>query len=219
MNISYVTNAIKVGDFEINKKFLKPKEYKKKQKEILFQTNLINLRFTLDKDILSKKICHVYFFCCNDKIFKIGGSNSSIEDNLENFYINQAISGGFSNSRFLCHIKIYTYLKKGYKLSAHAITYDDVKANIKELNKTGSHIVGLDSRSIEGILKDIYFKKEKKYPEWNYQENKKEYSSDVKMYNLMTNYKTLRDKKKSKALLNNHLLISHFRRCKNYNLV
>ena len=91
--------------------------------------------------------------------------------------------------------------------------------NIKELNKTGSHIVGLDSRSIEGILKDIYFKKEKKYPEWNYQENKKEYSSDVKMYNLMTNYKTLRDKKKSKALLNNHLLISHFRRCKNYNLV
>ena len=76
----------------------------------MLQSNLINLEYTTSTEIFSKKNSHVYFFCVNDKIVKIGASESSIKDNM-NYYVQRAIEGGFSPTRFMCHMLIYAHLK------------------------------------------------------------------------------------------------------------
>ena len=129
MNISDVTNAKKIGEFYINQAFLKTRDYKRPPKIKLLQTNLINLDFASKEnidDFLNAKQCHVYFFCCDEIIYKIGGSNSSIIDNLDGYYVNQAISGNFSPSRFFCHMKIFANLKSGKKVDAWVINYENV---------------------------------------------------------------------------------------------
>ena len=222
MKITEVTNSIKVGDFKINRKFLEIKDYKKEKKDPLLQTNLVDIDFSTENEIskiLKKKICHVYFFCCDENIYKIGGSNSSIKSNLKDYYIDQAISGGFSNSRFFCHLKIYANLKAGKKVTAWVITYNNVDVEVKDLKNKKLYNVGLNAEELERICKEQYHKIEKKDPKWNLQEGGRSYPTDVQK--LMDSYKSLRAKKKHKAKVvgANRDLLSHFRRCKNYNLV
>ena len=216
MNISEVSNAFKVGDFKINNQFLKQRSYKKIPKQPLLQTNLIEIEFTIEKTIKEKKNCHVYFFCVNGIIHKIGGSNMSVEDNLD-YYVNQAITGGFSPSRFNCHMLIYGSLKNNKEVSVHAITYDNINAVVKELNGRREHSLGLNSEELERICKNIYKNSQNKYPDWNLQEDGDTYSDDVLA--LMNSYREFRKNKKHKALESNLDLIAHFRRCEDYNFV
>ena len=220
MNISDVTNAKKIGEFYINQAFLKTKDYKRPPKIKLLQTNLINLDFASKEnidDFLNTKQCHVYFFCCDEIIYKIGGSNSSIIDNLDGYYVNQAISGNFSPSRFFCHMKIFANLKSGKKVDAWVINYENVDVFVKNLNDEKKYNVGLNAEELERICKEQHEEFEKKDPEWNLQEDGRSYPKEIQ--ELMDSYKFLRSKKKTKAREDNIELISHFRRCENYNLV
>ena len=150
MKISEVTNAFEVGKFAINSDFLKSKKYKKTPKKILLQSNLINLSFIKDKEIISKKNSHVYFFCANDKIVKIGASETSIKDNMS-YYVERAITGGFSPTRFMCHMLIYAHLKLQNEIKIHAITYQNIDVKIKDLDSVSPQNVGLSSKDLEQI--------------------------------------------------------------------
>tara|TARA_B100000575_G_C22867163_1_gene506326 strand:+ start:47 stop:697 length:651 start_codon:yes stop_codon:yes gene_type:complete len=216
MKISEVTNAFEVGKFTINAEFLKSKKYKKKPKKILLQSNLINLEFTIGTEISSKKNSHVYFFCVNDKIVKIGASESSIKDNM-NYYVQRAIAGGFSPTRFMCHMLIYAHLKSQNEIKIHAITYKNVDVRIKDLDSISQQNVGLSSKDLEQICIKQYYDKYNEYPEWNLQEQSKGYPEEI--LELINSYREFRKKKKHSLHNNNDELISHFRRCENYNLM
>ena len=216
MKISEVTNAFEVGKFTINAEFLKSKKYKKKPKKILLQSNLINLEFTIGTEISSKKNSHVYFFCVNDKIVKIGASESSIKDNM-NYYVQRAIAGGFSPTRFMCHMLIYAHLKLQNEIKIHAITYKNVDVRIKDLDSISLQNVGLSSKDLEQICIKQYYDKYNEYPEWNLQEQSKGYPEEI--LELINSYREFRKKKKHSLHNNNDELISHFRRCENYNLM
>tara|TARA_B000000565_G_C23640876_1_gene322709 strand:+ start:52 stop:702 length:651 start_codon:yes stop_codon:yes gene_type:complete len=216
MKISEVTNAFEVGKFAINAEFLKSKKYKKKPKKILLQSNLINLEFTIGTEIFSKKNSHVYFFCVNDKIVKIGASESSIKDNM-NYYVQRAIVGGFSPTRFMCHMLIYANLKLQNEIKIHAITYKNVDVRIKDLDSISQQNVGLSSKDLEQICIKQYYDKYNEYPEWNLQEQSKGYPEEI--LELINSYREFRKKKKHSLHNNNDELISHFRRCENYNLM
>tara|TARA_B100001057_G_scaffold396112_1_gene405839 strand:- start:1086 stop:1736 length:651 start_codon:yes stop_codon:yes gene_type:complete len=216
MKISEVTNAFEVGKFAINSDFLKSKKYKKNPKKILLQSNLINLSYIKDKEIISKKNSHVYFFCANDKIVKIGASETSIKDNMS-YYVERAIAGGFSPTRFMCHMLIYAHLKLQNEIKIHAITYQNIDVEIKDLDSVSPQNVGLSSKDLEQICIKQYYNKCNNYPEWNLQEQSKEYPE--KIFELMNSYREFRKKKKHSLHNNNEELISHFRRCENYNLM
>ena len=216
MNISKITNSLEIGSFSINQDFLKPRIYKKPKKEILLQSNLININYLISDNELNKKNCHVYFFCVDDEVFKIGASQSSIIDNM-NYYVERAISGGFSPTRFTCHMLIYGSLKNNKKVKVHAITYDNVNVSIKNLDSETSEDIELSAKNLEAICIKQFFDKNGFYPEWNLQERGEKYPE--KIYRLMNSYREFRKNKNHSLTENNNELISHFRRCKDYNLV
>ena len=216
MNISKITNSLEIGSFSINQDFLKPKIYKKPKKEILLQSNLININYLISDNELNKKNCHVYFFCVDDEVFKIGASQSSVIDNM-NYYVERAISGGFSPTRFTCHMLIYASLKNNKKVKVHAITYDNVNVSIKNLDSETSEDIELSAKNLEAICIKQFLDKNGFYPEWNLQERGQEYPE--KIYQLMNSYREFRKNDNHSLTENNNELISHFRRCKDYNLV
>ena len=165
---------------------------------------------------ISKKNSHVYFFCVNDKIVKIGASESSIKDNM-NYYVQRAIAGGFSPTRFMCHMLIYANLKLQNEIKIHAITYKNVDVRIKDLDSISQQNVGLSSKDLEQICIKQYYDKYNEYPEWNLQEQSKGYPEEI--LELINSYREFRKKKKHSLHNNNDELISHFRRCENYNLM
>lgn len=164
MNINNVKTAIKIGDFKLKSN----------------HRNKIDVSYlpSLDQTILSDDSPRIYLFTQDNIIKKIGGSSGKggIRATM-NFYIS-SMTGSPGVPRFVIHLLIEQALKEGSKVALYMITSPKVIAPINGL--FGSKKTKIASfKEMEDLCKSDYFMKEKKYPDWNFQENNQPYPSEL----------------------------------------
>jgi hypothetical protein len=173
MQIASVTTAKKIADFSLLKN--------SKQKIT------ISYLKDLDNKYLTDNAPRIYLIVSNGEIKKIGGSaqQGGIKGTM-NFYVN-ALSGSPGVPRFVIHHLIAEELTENKKVELFMITSPPVKAKINGL--FGSHVLMVSSfKEMENICKTDYFNLEKKYPDWNFQENRQPYPNNLaKLHNKFHN--------------------------------
>lgn len=164
MHIKEVKTAIKVGDFVLRKG---------NRNKISFQFSL-----EIDKRALSDDTARIYLITQDGVIKKIGGSiqRGGIKGTLS-FYIG-AMAGSPGRPRFIVHLLIERALKGGSKVSFYMITSPKTMAQVSGL--FGIKKMKIASfKEMEDLCKSDYYFKEKRYPDWNFQENHQPYPSDL----------------------------------------
>lgn len=160
MYMDKVKNAQKIGNFFLTE----------------HQKNKINLKYlnNIDNKILIDNSPRIYIFSVDDVIKKIGGSASTggIKATMS-FYVN-AMTGSPGASRFVIHLLIAEALKKGSKVELYMITSPRTLAQVYGLFSTKEVLIA-SFKEMENLCKFDYYSIEKKYPDWNFQENNEEY--------------------------------------------
>jgi len=164
MHIKEVKTAIKVGDFVLQKG----------------NRNKISFQFSpeLGKRAFSDDAARIYLITQDGVIKKIGGSiqKGGIKGTLS-FYIG-AMTGSPGRPRFIVHLLIERALKGGSKVSFYMITSPKTMAQVSGL--FGIKKMKIASfKEMEDLCKSDYYFKEKRYPDWNFQENHQPYPSDL----------------------------------------
>lgn len=160
MKIKDVKTAIKVGDFVLRKN----------------HRNKIDIKYlsNLDNKILTDNSARIYLIIQDGIIKKIGGSASrgGIKATM-NFYVS-AMTGSPGVPRFVLHLLIEKVLSNKSKVELFMITSPRTLAKVSGL--FGYKKVEIASfKEMENLCKSDYFSREKKYPDWNFQENHKPY--------------------------------------------
>lgn len=156
MNISEAINAKKFGDFVLRNNHAN-------------KIDLVYLPGITQEDLLDDTP-RVYLFVQDGIIKKIGGSSGKggIKSTMS-FYVS-SMTGSPGVPRFVLHLIIEKALKSGSKVELFVITSPKVLATINGL--FGSKKVEIASfKEMEDFCKEEYYAKEKKYPDWNFQEN------------------------------------------------
>ena len=95
--------------------------------------------------------------------------------------------------RFVCHLLIERALKKGSKVQLFMITSPRTLATVNGL--FGSKKLEIASfKEMEDLCKYDYYLKERKYPDWNFQENHKPYPPDLARKHNLYHQKRLNKK-------------------------
>ncbi len=180
MNIKEVKTAIKIGDFVLKNN----------------HRNKIDIKYlpNLDKKILIDDSARIYLIVQNGIIKKIGGSTSrgGIKATMM-FYIS-AMTGSPGVPRFVIHLLIAEALNQRSKVELYMITSPKTLAKINGL--FGSKEVEIASfKEMEDLCKSDYFSREKKYPDWNFQENNKPYPPKLAKQHVLYHQKRLKNKK------------------------
>src|SRR3989344_1820823 len=162
MNIKEVKTAVKIGDFVLRKN----------------NKNKIDLKYLpgLDKKILADNSARIYLFVQDGIIKKIGGSASKggIRATM-NFYVS-AMTGSPGVPRFVVHLLLEKVLKQKSKVELFMITSPGTLAKVSGL--FGYKKVPIASfKEMENFCKSDYFSIEKRFPDWNFQENHEPYPS------------------------------------------
>lgn len=164
MHINEVKTAIKVGDFVLRKG----------------NRNKINFQFSpeLDKKTLSDDAARIYLITQDEIIKKIGGSiqKGGIKGTIS-FYIG-AMTGSPGRPRFIVHLLIERALKSGSQVSLYMITSPKTMAKVTGLFGTKKMKIA-SFKEMEDLCKSDYYSREKRYPDWNFQENHQPYPSDL----------------------------------------
>ena len=179
MNIKEVKTAFKVGEFQLKKNH-------KNKIEIIYDK-------TMKKELLEDNSPRIYFFVIDGIIKKIGGSQSigGIKATMS-FYIN-AMQGSPGPSRYIMHLLIEKELINKSKVELFIIHSTKVKAEVHGLFE--SKIIDIASfKEMEDLCKSDYYKIEKKYPDWNFQENSNAYPKNE--YLKYLEYHRIRQNKK-----------------------
>jgi len=179
MNIDQATNAKKVGYFI-------PKKNGPNKIDIVYLP-------TIPKNLLIDDSARVYIFVVDGIIKKIGGSigKGGIKATMD-FYIN-AMTGSPGPVRFIIHLLIAQALENGSKVELYMINSPKVKAKVPGLYN--SYDVEIASfKEMENFCKQDYYSIEGKYPDWNFQENHKEYPPEL--YKQYLSYHEERIKRK-----------------------
>jgi len=160
MHINDVKTAKKIGDIILRKN----------------HRNKIDVNYlpNIDKDILNDDIARIYLFVVDSIIKKIGGSagKGGIKSTM-NFYTS-AMTGSPGVPRFVIHLLLEEFLKKGSKVEMYMITSPKVLATVNGL--FGSKKVEIASfKEMEDLCKSDYYSREGRYPDWNFQENHEPY--------------------------------------------
>jgi len=183
MNIKDVKTAIKIGDFVLRNN----------------HKNKININYlsNIDKKILTDESARIYIFTQDEIIKKIGGSASKGGIKATMMFYVSSMTGSPGVPRFVAHLLIEEALKKGSKVELYMITSPKVTATINGL--FGSKRVKIASfKEMENLCKSDYYSREKKHPDWNFQESHEPYPSRLaKKHNL---YHKKRLSKKAKIL-------------------
>jgi hypothetical protein len=170
MNINKVNTAKKIGDFLVRHDGSPHK---------------IDLKYlpSIQRDFLSDDSARIYLFVVDGIIKKIGGSASKggIKATMS-FYIN-ALAGSPGVPRFVLHLLIHRALMANSKVELFMITSEKTLARVSGL--FGSKEMEIASfKEMEDLCKADYFASEKKYPDWNFQENSTDYPNDLaKLHN------------------------------------
>lgn len=171
MNISKVKTAIKIGDF-----VLLPPGGKNKIG--------INYLPDISKEVLTDESARIYIFVQDGEIKKIGGSASlgGIKSTI-NLYVT-AMTGSPGRPRYIVHLLIEEALKSGSKVELFMITSPKPYAIVKGLFETIKMKVA-SFKEMERLCESDYFSLEKRYPDWNFQENHEPYPSELeRKFNL-----------------------------------
>lgn len=164
MHIKEVKTAIKVGGFVLRRE----------------NRNKIGFQYSsdLDKKALSDDSARIYLITQDGIIKKIGGSiqKGGIKGTIS-FYIG-AMTGSPGRPRFIIHLLIERALKSGSKVALYMITSPKTSAQVSSL--FGIKKMKIASfKEMEDLCKSDYYFKERKYPDWNFQENHQPYPSDL----------------------------------------
>jgi hypothetical protein len=179
MNIKEVKTAIKVGEFVLKKK----------------GRNKIGIEYLpeISEDILEDDSPRVYLFVVDGIVKKIGGSSCKGGIKATMSFYTSAMTGSPGPPRFIIHLLIAEALKRGSKVELYMITSPKTKAKVPGL--FSYHEVEIASfKEMESFCKKDYFLKEKRFPDWNFQENHEEYPK--RLYSLYLSYHKKRIKKK-----------------------
>lgn len=179
MNIREVRTAMKIGNFVLRKN----------------HKNKINLEYSpgISKSILNDDIARIYLFVVDGIIKKIGGSagRGGIKATM-NFYIS-SMTGSPGVPRFVVHLLIAEALKKGSKVELYMITSPKTLATINGL--FGSKKVEIASfKEMEDFCRSDYFSIEKRFPDWNFQENHEPYPTKLAQQHNLYHRNRLRKK-------------------------
>ena len=180
MNIKDVKTAIKVGDFVLKHN----------------QKNKIGINYLpdLDKKILIDESARIYLFVQDGIIKKIGGSTAKggIKSTI-NLYTT-SMTGSPGAPRYVLHLLIGGALKNGSKMELYMIISPKVTATINGL--FGSKRVKIASfKEMEDFCKSDYYSREKRHPDWNFQENHEPYPSRLAKKHNLYHKKRLNKKK------------------------
>ena len=164
MNIKEVKTAIKIGDFILRQN----------------HKNKIDIRYlsNIDKKILTDNSARIYLITQNEIIKKIGGSiqKGGIKGTV-NFYTG-AMTGSPGRPRFILHLLIEEALKNGSRVMLYMITSPKTLAMVNGL--FGAKKMKIASfKEMEDLCKSDYYSREKKYPDWNFQENHQPYPPEL----------------------------------------
>ena len=170
MNIKEVKTAIKIGDFTLRQN----------------HRNKIDIRYLskIDKKKLTDNSARIYLIVQNAIIKKIGGSVSKGGIKATMSFYTSAMTGSPGVPRFIVHLLIEKALRKGSKVELFMITSPRTLATVNGL--FGPKKVEIASfKEMEDLCKSDYYSREKKYPDWNFQENHKPYPPELaKKHNL-----------------------------------
>lgn len=164
MNIKDVKTAIKVGDF-----FLKKND-----------RNHIDIKYlpTLGNKILTDNSARVYLITQDGIIKKIGGSASKGGIKATIMFYVSAMTGSPGVPRFVAHLLIEKALRSKSKVELFMITSPKTLAKVSGL--FGYKKVEIASfKEMEDLCKSDYFSKERRYPDWNFQENHEPYPPEL----------------------------------------
>ena len=180
MNISSVKTATKIGDFVLKKN----------------HRNKIDIKYLPDisKEKLIDSAARVYIFVQDGIIKKIGGSASKkgIKATM-NFYVS-AMTGSPGVPRFVVHLLIEKALKQHSRVELFMITSPRTLAEVNGL--FGSKIVEIASfKEMENFCKSDYYSVEKRYPDWNFQENHESYPPILSKKHNLYHQNRLKNKK------------------------
>lgn len=180
MHISNVKTAIKIGDFFVRN------DGSPHKIDLKYLTSLQNNYLTGDS-------ARIYLFVVDGIIKKIGGSASKggIKATMS-FYVN-ALAGSPGVPRFVLHLLIHRALVANSKVELYMITSEKTLAKVNGLFASKEMEIA-SFKEMEDLCKADYFKTEKKYPDWNFQENSVDYPNDLAM--LHNEYHKARLKKK-----------------------
>jgi hypothetical protein len=179
MQIKDVKTAIKIGDFILRKN----------------NRNKIDIKYSsnVDKKILTDNSARIYLIVQDGIIKKIGGSTSKGGIKATMIFYVSAMTGSPGVPRFVIHLLIEKALRKGSKVELFMITSPRTLATVNGL--FGSKKVEIASfKEMEDLCKSDYYSKEKKYPDWNFQENHKPYPPNLARRHNLYHQKRLNKK-------------------------
>jgi hypothetical protein len=165
MNISVVTNLVKIGQFTLCK--------------TPGSKNLIDFYYSNKNDpVLKSKEGRVYFFTEDDRIVKIGGSadKNGMLGTLR-FYLT-SMSGSPSSNRYVIHRLIYSRIMAGKRIECFMIKAPPTSAMVRGLFDEISMPVN-PYLEMEARCKEDFFRDTEKYPDWNFQENSEPLPDDL----------------------------------------
>jgi len=164
MNIKEVKTAIKIGDFVLRKS----------------NKNKIDIKYSpgVNKELLTDDSARIYLITQNGNIKKIGGSiqKGGIKGTVS-FYTG-AMMGSPGRPRFILHLLIEKVLKDRSEVALYMITSPKTLAEVSGLFKTKKMKIA-SFKEMEDLCKSDYYSKEKRYPDWNFQENHQPYPSEL----------------------------------------
>lgn len=164
MHIKEVKTATKIGDFVLKEN----------------HRNKINLSYlsTLDNKILTDDSARVYLIVQDGIIKKIGGSASKGGIKATMMFYITSMTGSPGVPRFVLHLLIEEALRRKSKVALYIITSPKVQAVVNGL--FGPKKMKIASfKEMENLCKSEYFFREKRYPDWNFQENREDYPSEL----------------------------------------
>lgn len=170
MNIKDVTTARKIGDFVL-------KANHRNKIDLIYLSTLSNKTLTDDS-------ARIYLIVQDGVIKKIGGSASKGGIKATMIFYVSAMTGSPGVPRFVLHLLIKKALLKKSKVELFMITSPRTLAKVSGL--FGYKKVEIASfKEMEDLCKSDYYKKEGKYPDWNFQENHKPYPPELaRQHNL-----------------------------------
>jgi hypothetical protein len=179
MHIKEVKTAVKIGEF------VKKNDHKNK-------IDLIYIK-DLDKKLLTDNSARIYLIVQDGIIKKIGGSASKGGIKATMLFYTCAMTGSPGVPRFVVHLLIAESLANNSKVELYMITSPRTLAKINGLFCT-KEVEIASFKEMEDLCKSDYFTREKKYPDWNFQENHQPYPSELAKQHVLYHQKRLRKK-------------------------
>jgi len=165
MNMSEIkNNFIKIGEFT---------------KDITSNKKMLSCIWCVDSNILLKKDSRVYIFTSNGEIKKIGGSSSKNGIKSTISFYTSANTGKPSLSRFATMMEIIKEIEKGKKVEIFIKFIENVTVKIEGLYSKKIIEANISHIDLENICKNDFYEIEKKYPEWNKQENHEKWDEEI----------------------------------------